>query len=231
MSEEKKYVDDEIVIIDEKAGSIVLKENGAVQYSDAVKPYLERYSAGDKVNVTLYGNPEQIMFIKKAGEYKAKKPEAPKPAKTDSEKKAQGYVFLNGKWYATLEVLLNKIHELYPGRVRIKTEVIHIDYKEQQAVFKTTVQTIDDEGRVMSEFEGIGDANKTNVNATILTAYIRMAETRSIVRALRWATNIAETSIDELPAEERGNKAKPTPAEPKTPPKDTEEYRGKTTLA
>lgn len=195
---EKKYIDDEIVLIDKEAKTIVLEKTGAVPYSEVVAPFLNTYKPKDKVKMTIYGNPEKIMFIKKAGTFTTKK-----AAKTDTDKKALGYVYLNGKWYATLEVLLNKIHKLYPGRHRILTKPIKLDMENKSAVFSATVQIIDDEGKIMSEYNGIGDADKTNLNSQMQTAFIRMAETRSIVRALRWATNIAETAYDELPSNEK----------------------------
>ena len=47
-------------------------------------------------------------------------------------------------------------------------------------------------------FTGIGDADKNNVNSNIAKHILRMSETRSVNRALRLATNQAETSIDEI---------------------------------
>lgn len=66
---------------------------------------------------------------------------------------------------------------------------------------------------MITQYQGIGDTNTESVTGQVKSAYIRMAETRAIVRALRWATNIAETSIDELP-DRKGQKEeekKPNP--------------------
>lgn len=50
----------------------------------------------------------------------------------------------------------------------------------------------------MHVFTAYGDADKENMSLNIRSSYIRMAETRAIVRCLRFATNIAETSIEEI---------------------------------
>ena len=47
-------------------------------------------------------------------------------------------------------------------------------------------------------FAGIGDASPANVNRRIAPHIIRMAETRSIARALRIAVNVGEVALEEL---------------------------------
>ncbi len=77
----------------------------------------------------------------------------------------------------------------------IKTEVIKdengkplINLKEKFAVFKATVIVSD--GSLQQEFQGHGDATSENVTGEFIKPhFIRMAETRSICRALRWYTN------------------------------------------
>lgn len=206
---ENKYQEDEIIMIDEKAESIIFKENGAVPYNTTVKPFLTSYKPGDKVTVSIYGNPKQVYFIKKSGQYIQKKPAAPKKPTTADEKKAQGWVLLQGKWYPTLEVLLNLAKELYPGRLRIETKAQKVDTENKFAMFQAIVRNVDDEGKVIEEYYATGDAGPDTLAAHMKPAYIRMAETRAIVRALRWITNIGQASVEELPEEERGSKAKP----------------------
>jgi hypothetical protein len=50
-------------------------------------------------------------------------------------------------------------------------------------------------------FSGIGDANPRNVNARIAPAFIRMAETRALARALRAALDVGAVAIEELEEE------------------------------
>jgi hypothetical protein len=80
---------------------------------------------------------------------------------------------------------------------------------------------------VEAKFTGHGDANPKNVGSQVKDALFRMAETRSIVRALRWAVNSGTAAAEELTNEEadeiagmrgaasppRGNGANDTPEE------------------
>ena len=52
------------------------------------------------------------------------------------------------------------------------------------------------------KFTGYGDANSSNVAKKVAGALIRMAETRAVARALRFACNIDMTAIEELDAPE-----------------------------
>jgi len=121
---------------------------------------------------------------------KAEKPtEKPKP--TQKEK--------TGKWeddMVTFEDLLTKAHELKIP-FSIKTEMLSLDLEKKYALFKATVIVgtnpkvkigeLELEPRV---FEGHGDATVENVTGDFIKPhFIRMAETRAIVRALRWYTN------------------------------------------
>ncbi len=118
----------------------------------------------------------------------AKPKPKPKPKqiynKTDDD-----FIILNGKKYTTQKGLLNNAHK--KGLQSIITELIK--YEDGIAVMKATVTMKD--GTV---FTGIGDADKNNVNSNIAKHILRMSETRSVNRALRLATNQAETSIDEI---------------------------------
>ena len=96
-----------------------------------------------------------------------------------------------------LRDLLTRAHEM--GLANVKTECPSIsDAPERRAVFKATVTMLTDYGT--ADFVGHGDSDETNTHPLIAPHYIRMAETRAIARALRWATNEGRTSMEEMPA-------------------------------
>jgi hypothetical protein len=99
-------------------------------------------------------------------------------------------VNLSGKDYVTHQGLLNEAHK--KGLISITTEMIS-PLNSELVVFKATATTKDNK-----VFSAYGDASKESVNRMIQPHIIRMAETRSINRALRLLTNIGMTSIDEL---------------------------------
>ncbi len=94
----------------------------------------------------------------------------------------------------TFEDLLTKAHELKES-FSIKTKMLKLDVEKKFALFKARVIVgkISKVGEVMVEqrvFEGHGDATSENVTGEFIKPhFIRMAETRAIVRALRWYTN------------------------------------------
>lgn len=101
--------------------------------------------------------------------------------------------------------LLTAAHE--KGLLSITTEMIgEVDYEKKRAVFKATVKgniykgntgdTTKDTYMGQGEFTGYGDAEGIT-NDKIQPHFIRMAETRSIVRALRWYTNNAAVAEEE----------------------------------
>lgn len=106
------------------------------------------------------------------------------------------------KWeddMVTFEDLLKAAHKL-KAPFSIKTEMLALDLEKKYALFKAIV--IVHEGFVEEEkgsdgksvnticFEGHGDATAENVTGEFIKPhFIRMAETRAIVRALRWYTN------------------------------------------
>lgn len=89
-----------------------------------------------------------------------------------------------------LDKLLNDAHT--KGLTSIITELIEHDKEKKCAVFKAVV-IMDNK-----EFHAHGDATQENTTEHIKPHYIRMAETRAICRALRWATNNAEVSKEEI---------------------------------
>ena len=85
------------------------------------------------------------------------------------------------------------------ARAHIKTKCLSIsDPPERRAVFKATVTMLTDYGT--AHFLGHGDSDETNTHPIIIPHYIRMAGTRAIARALRWATNEGRTSMEEMPS-------------------------------
>lgn len=74
----------------------------------------------------------------------------------------------------------------------IKTEMLQLDPEKRFALFKARITAGD------KTFEGHGDATEENVKGMISQHYIRMAETRAIVRALRWYTNNAKCAKEEI---------------------------------
>tara|TARA_R100000808_G_scaffold11111_2_gene28864 strand:- start:407 stop:970 length:564 start_codon:yes stop_codon:yes gene_type:complete len=97
---------------------------------------------------------------------------------------------LKGKQYATFDGVLDEAHS--QGLGLIHTELIQVPTKDAPlAIVSARVKT----GK--GEFMGTGDATPSNVNRMIVPHLIRMAETRAIGRALRFATN-APTLAEEL---------------------------------
>ena len=92
------------------------------------------------------------------------------------------------------EDLLTAAHT--KGLVAISTEMISVDFEKKQAVFKATVTGNLGENNV-GIFTGYGDAEAIT-NELIKPHFMRMAETRAIVRALRWYTNNATVAEEEI---------------------------------
>lgn len=104
--------------------------------------------------------------------------------------------------YVDHETLLNKAHEDCDV-VKIKTKLVEHDRQAKYAMFKAQVELPNyletgKEGAENKVFIGHGDADTSNTNAMTRDAYIRMAETRAINRALRFATNTGKTSAEEI---------------------------------
>lgn len=120
-----------------------------------------------------------------------KKQETPETSGTEKDNIPQEYIILlQGKNFITHQGLLYMAHQ--KGVEAIITEMIG-EPTDKFVMMKATVTM--PEGRV---FTGYGDASIVNVNAMISKHLPRMAETRAINRALRLATNIGMTSLEEL---------------------------------
>ena len=97
--------------------------------------------------------------------------------------------------------LLHVAHQM--GNVSIKTEWVNKDSWDKEnpfLVFKAEVCITDKD--VMNVSTGYGDASTKNTGKMIWPHLLRMAETRAIVRALRFATGISMTALEELGGEE-----------------------------
>lgn len=120
---------------------------------------------------------------------------------------------------SNFEDLLDAAHE--GGLQDIETELVHHDFVKKEAIVHATVTMVEpnDPDKKERTFEAYGDASMESVKGAILPHFLRMAETRAIARALRWATNNAKTAIEEA-TEEPDNKEE-------SGPKDvTEEHTG-----
>ncbi len=110
----------------------------------------------------------------------------------------------------TFEQLLEAAHKKSNGNFSIKTWKLEVNLEKKYALFKARVivynhkarkevsekMTDEDEGFIV--FEGHGDATDENVTGDFIKPhFIRMAETRAIVRALRWYTNNATCTEEE----------------------------------
>jgi hypothetical protein len=96
-------------------------------------------------------------------------------------------VLLHGKSYRTVAGLLHDATELLAG---ISVEVVHVS--PELAVMRATVKLKD--GSIWSD---VADATPSNVTKQIAPAFIRMASTRAVGRALRLALG-ADVVAEEL---------------------------------
>lgn len=112
-----------------------------------------------------------------------------------------GVVELSGNEYVTYRALLAIAHE--KGLRGIDTEKVDVSWKDHCALIKATVTMQDG-----TTYAAMGDSTPENTKGMVSSAFIRMAETRAMCRALRQATNIGMTSIEELEPELK-DKAKP----------------------
>lgn len=108
-------------------------------------------------------------------------------------------VNVQGKDFVTFPGLLAIAHE--KGLIGINTDLVNNDLTNP--VIKATVSMRDASNpEIVRVFTGYGDASVNNVAKKVAGALIRMAETRSVARALRFATNIDMTAIEELDVDE-----------------------------
>jgi hypothetical protein len=120
--------------------------------------------------------------------------EAHKPTMIDLLK-ANGYIAnLKGKEYVLYSGLLDLAHR--NGLKEMSCEIVHLDRKEQFCMVKATIKG--DRGTFVAH----GDADPSNTGKMVLSAYIRMAETRAYARCLRIFLGCGMTAKEELPPQE-----------------------------
>ncbi len=100
---------------------------------------------------------------------------------------------LHGKDYVKFEGLLDLGHQ--DGLSEVTTDIVDLPTDENGNTCIVSARVVTKRGI----FTGIGDASPTSVgNKMIAVHLIRMAETRAVARALRFATNIGMTALEEL---------------------------------
>ena len=119
---------------------------------------------------------------------------------------------LKGKPYVLLTGLLELAFE--NGLEGWDSTCVSHSGEKRSAAFKTIVKG------ERGTFTGHGDADPSNLSRGMLPSYFRMAETRSLCRALRFYLGIGMCARDELPGGvDDDSKAPPPPAPAMTPPK------------
>lgn len=112
-----------------------------------------------------------------------------------------------GNWtddMTNFKELLDDAHTKFKGGFEIRTDMLSVDYEKNRAMFKAMVVIPQFEinaedgktNRINMVFTGHGDAEGIE-SKMIKPHFIRMAETRAIARALRFATNNAKVSEEE----------------------------------
>lgn len=133
-------------------------------------------------------NPIALGYIEKQQEKKIKQP---KDVTKDYK----------GKWQDDMinfETLLNEAHDKFKDRFSIHTELQDFNMEKKWAVVHATVTVYGEKNRDdVQIFQGTGDSSQDNLTEMIKPHFLRMAETRAIARALRWATNNASTAEEE----------------------------------
>jgi len=129
-------------------------------------------------------------------------------------------VNLKGKDFVTFPGLLDLAHQ--QDLRYVSTELVQIPDADNDHTAIVTAKVETSKGT----FTGIGDANPVNVgNKMIAVHAIRMAETRAIARALRFATNIGMTALEEI-----GGDVVEAPAKEYTTTHDAEATQGQIDL-
>jgi hypothetical protein len=103
---------------------------------------------------------------------------------------------LDERWYVTHAGLLRLAHRKRCYGIRVKAVPELCDLSARRYAFEATVYV----SRRCRGFIGYGDADPSNVSPVMHGAEMRVAETRSVSRALRKAYGIPVCSIEELGA-------------------------------
>lgn len=120
----------------------------------------------------------------------------------------------SGKDFILFTGLLNLGHD--EGLKDITTNIEQMPSKDNGMYAVVSASVVTERG----SFSGIGDAAPDSVNKMLLPHLLRMAETRAIARALRFATNIGMTCLEELSSDSvmsKGQSNQPAPKKQYTP--------------
>lgn len=159
-------------------------KTGTLEVSDKeTKAYGEKMAK----ELNIKSGPSHALRLKDASMSSMKETT---PVKLKAVVDPKHIISLQGKQFITHSGLLAMTHKL--GIRSVNTDIIS-DLTSETVICKTTLTLKD--GRV---FTGLGDANKENTNAMVGAHKIRMSETRSFNRAMRFATNTGLCSVDEL---------------------------------
>ena len=101
---------------------------------------------------------------------------------------------LDGHWYVTHSGLLRLANRRLCNSIRVEPVPEFSDPGASRWVFKSIVY----KSRHSRGFVGFGDADPSNVSASVRGAEMRIAETRAVNRALRKAYGIGLCSVEEL---------------------------------
>lgn len=99
---------------------------------------------------------------------------------------------LQGRDYVLFEGLLDLAHR--EGLKKVETTLLQLPAADNgmTAIVRANVEI------EKGVFTGIGDASPDSVNRNMQPHIIRLAETRALARALRFAVNIGMTTLEEL---------------------------------
>lgn len=128
---------------------------------------------------------------------------------------------LQGKDYVLFEGLLDLAHR--EGLKKVETTLLQLPVPDNgmTAIVRANVET------TKGTFTGIGDASPESVNRNMQPHIIRLAETRALARALRFAVNIGMTTLEEL-GEFPTETVEMTPVEPDEITIDFGKYKNST---
>ncbi len=102
--------------------------------------------------------------------------------------------YLNGAWYVTHSGLLRISNRRRCCGIRVQAVEEFCDKSADRWTFKATVY----KSRLCKGFIGYGDADPSNVSTLVHGSEMRVAETRSVNRALRKAYGIGICSVEEI---------------------------------
>ena len=118
----------------------------------------------------------------------------------------QFFMTLQGRPFVTFAGLLDGAHRA--GLRSVVTTLVQIPAAENGSLAVMRARVEMENGQV---YEAIGDASPESVGRMIAPHLLRMAETRAVGRALRWALNVGAAMREEL------GDAEPLPEEPHRP--------------